>query len=119
MSEWLKCDYCPEGDNEWTEDAFTLCGNAYGVHKRMCNACFAERFRKRWTRCVRCERKLDARARNTPPTCRKCRDEMLGRAELREGVAHRCERCGTGLKRHLARRFCKPCAYASAGIVLV
>lgn len=67
---WVRCDVC--GD-DWPEDAYRAGGSAYTNRKRMCGACFQERYPRRYVPCTGCGRKMSTRGKWTAPMCRPCR----------------------------------------------
>lgn len=69
----LECAYCPPDDNRWPASEFSWAGTAFRRKKRMCNACYAERYPARYLHCAGCNREMRTRRTSGQPLCRRCR----------------------------------------------
>ena len=70
---FLECAYCPPDDNRWPASEFSWAGTAFRRRKRMCNACYAERYPARYLHCAGCNREMRTRRTSGQPICRRCR----------------------------------------------
>lgn len=89
---FILCSVCNE---EWMPDAFRAGGTAFANRKRICGACYEERYPRRYVACTGCGRKMSTRGKRCAPMCRPCRRH---RAEpSAPPPPELCIRCGAPL----------------------
>jgi hypothetical protein len=102
--EELVCHFCPEDENRWPASAFRLSGKAYTGDRRMCGACYEQKYPKRRVGCSSCGRAIYTRGNAPHPLCRACRSGLP--------AARVCLRCGApadGRVICLSSGLCKSC----------